>query len=353
MKNPGRIIMLAMISGALLTGCSKKDSGTKLTLKESINLGAQNLNTAMEAIISSRAYSIFTLNDGGLKSGTTTDPLYKVYIPLEKIKGVFDYKPVPRVDRHGMSIIQFFNQTADNSQMVVHMPLSKVVNPRLLRYYSPDDLLLENNFTIAVSEYHNNYNGYHDYDYALASAISIDNAPAGNLNITSLVSPADGTHYTSQYAFTDGYVAQYKYDTGDPTVSGFSITREGKTLYEEKLITTLNAAGLGRERQYVLTIGDVQITRNSATHTVEVSVGGVVQPNAVVTVVDKEEDPEASVCRKRDIQITFEDGTTTTVSALIGKSIDNIKTLFDSLHQVYFAAYVVDWIAYDIYYQRN
>jgi hypothetical protein len=59
------------------------------------------------------------------------------------------------------------------------------------------------------------------------------------------------------------------------------------------------------------------------------------------------------VVKKRDIQITFEDGTTTTVSDLIGKSIDNIKTLFDSLHSVYFAAYVVDWIAYDIYYQRN
>jgi hypothetical protein len=125
-------------------------------------------------------------------------------------------------------------------------------------------------------------------------------------------------------------------------------------LYEEKLLTVRkDTARFGREHQYILTIGNVQIARKSGTKSVVVSVDGVVQPNAVVAIVDQETDSEASVCKKRDIQITFEDGTITTVSALIGKSIDNIKTLFDSLHSVYFAAYIVDWIAYDIYYQRN
>ncbi len=85
----------------------------------------------------------------------------------------------------------------------------------------------------------------------------------------------------------------------------------------------------------------------------EVSVNGILQPGAVVSIVDTDQDQEVSVCRHREIQITFEDGTTTTISALIGNSIDDIKTLFNSLHQVYFAAYVVDWIAYDIYYNRD
>jgi len=97
----------------------------------------------------------------------------------------------------------------------------------------------------------------------------------------------------------------------------------------------------------------VQIVRKSFTAAPEVYVSGVLQSNAVVAIIDSETDTEASVCRKRDIQITFEDGTTITVSALIGDSIGDIKTLFESLHSVYFAAYVVDWIAYDIYYQRN
>jgi hypothetical protein len=238
--------------------------------------------------------------------------------------------------------------------MIVNMPLKKVTNPRLLRHYDPEDSLLTNNFSIAVSDYHNNYNSYHDYDYILSSEISVDNTLAGKLNIRSVVSPTLGTDYASQYAFTDSYTANYKYVSGDTTKSGFSIKDGDNVLYEEYLLTIKNdTARFGREHYYTLTIGDVQIIRNSSTRTVQIAVNGEIQEAAVVEIIDKVTDPEASVCKKRDIQITFEDGTITTVSSLIGESVDDIKTLFESLHQVYFAAYVVDWIAYDIYYQRN
>jgi len=68
--------------------------------------------------------------------------------------------------------------------------------------------------------------------------------------------------------------------------------------------------------------------------------------------VDKTSSTEPSVCHQREIQITFDDGTVSTVSSLISSSITDLSTLFTSLHDVYFAAYVVDWIAYDIYYKR-
>ncbi len=353
MKTQGKILIVAALAGALLGSCTRETPETRLTLKQSIDQGAVNINTAMESITASPAYGIFTMNDEGLKTGTTLDS-FRVYIPLEKIKGVFDYKPVPRIDRFGRSIIQFFNQSADNSQMIVRMPLSKVTNPRTLRRFVPADTLLTNNFSITVSDYHNNYNSFRDFDYALASAISVDNVVAGNLNIKSTITPGEGIHYASQYAFDASYTAKYAYNSGDTTISSFSISGDDKILYEEKLLTIRNdTSRFGREHQYILTIGDVEIARSSVTRKAEVSVKGVLQPNAVVTIIDREEDDEASLCRKRDIQITFEDGTVTTVSALIGESIDNIKTLFDSLHQVYFAGWVVDWIAYDIYYQRN
>jgi hypothetical protein len=355
MQNQVRIILVMLTVGTLMWSCDKNDGSNKnLSLKEAVNQGSQNLNTAMDAIASSKAFSVFTVSDGTMKSGSVTDSTYKVYIPLDKIKGVFNYKPVPRIDRIGRSIIQFFNMTDDSDQMIVRMPLSKVLNPRALRFYSPADTLLPNNFQIAVSDYHNNYNNYRDYDYALTSSISIDNVAAGSLGIRSLVSREEGIDYASQYAFTDSYTAKYKYVSGDTTVSSFSINGDGKILYEEKLLTIKNdTLRFGREHIYILTIGDVQIARNRKAGTVEVSVNGVLQPNATVTIIDKEDDPEASVCKKRDILITFEDGTTTEVSSLIGESVGNIRTLFESLHQVYFAAYVVDWIAYDIYYQRN
>jgi hypothetical protein len=355
MKKEGGIIFVAFILSAIFWGC-KQNNGLldNASLKQAINNGASNLNNAMSNISSSQAFSILTAYNGNLKSATSTDPTYNVYIPLDLVKGVYAYKPATKIGTGGISLIRFFTKTADNSQMTVQMPLKKVKDPGALRHYSPADSTLTNNFSIAVSDYHNNYNSYWDYDYILASEISVDNVVAGNLNIKSIVSPAKGIQYASQYAFTGSYTANYKYVSGDTTVSSFTIMGDNKVLYEEELLTIRNdTARFGREQQYILTIGDVQIIRKSGTKTVSVSVNGVAQPGAVVAIVDQAADPEASVCKKRDVRITFEDGTTTTVSALIGKSIDNIKTLFDSLHQVYFAAYVVDWIAYDIYYQRN
>jgi hypothetical protein len=355
MKSQVRILSGIAFLGLLLWGCSKNDSSTdNLSLKQAINQGAENVNKAVDAIAATKAYSIFTINDITSKSESVADPTYKVSIPLTSISGVYEYKPVPKSDKWGFSLIQFFDRTADNSNMIVKLPLTKVEHPRSLRNYSPEDPALTNNFSISVSDYHNNYNSYWDFDYILASEIAVDNVVTGNLDIKSVKSPVDGTHYASKFAFTGSYTAKYSYESGDPTVSSFAITENDKVLYEEQLKTIKNDdARFGREREYILTIGDVQITRNSETRKTEVSVNGVLQPNATVTVIDKEDDEEASVCKKRDIQITFEDGTTATVSALIGKSVDNIKTVYTSLHSVYFAAYIVDWIAYDIYYHRN
>jgi hypothetical protein len=354
MKRTGRLILFTAFLSAILLSCAKNGSLNDTSLKNSVNQSALYLNNAMGAISASKAYAILTVNDGTVKSANTTETDYRVYITLDTVKGVYDYKPVPEKDKWGFSLIRYFSKSSDNSKMIVNMPLKKVMNPRTLREYKPADSLLANNFKIAVSDYHNNYNNYHDFDYILASEISVDNVAAGNLNIKYIVSPTLGVDYASQYAFTGSYTADYKYESGDTTVSSFTISGSNKVLYEEKRLTIKNdTARFGREHQYILTIGNVQIIRKSGTKAVSVSVNGVLQPGAVVAIVDKDSDPEASVCKKRDVQITFEDGTTTTVSALIGGSVDNIKTLFDSLHQVYFAAYVVDWIAYDIYYKRN
>jgi len=354
MKKIGRILTGTVLFTALLSGCAKNDALLEnAALKQAIDESALNLNNAMEEITASQAYSILTVSDDGT-SKSASDTEYRVYIPLELVKGVYDYKPGASFDRWGISLMRYFSKSADNNQMIVNMPLKKVTNPRLLRHYAPEDSSLTNNFSIAVSDYHNNYNSYHDYDYILASEISVDNTLAGKLNIRSVVSPTLGTDYASQYAFTDSYTANYKYVSGDTTKSGFSIKDGDKVLYEENLLTIKNdTARFGREHLYTLTIGDVQIIRNSSTRSVQIAVNGEIQEAAVVEIIDKVTDPEASVCKKRDIQITFEDGTITTVSALIGESVEDIKTLFESLHQVYFAAYVVDWIAYDIYYQRN
>jgi hypothetical protein len=352
MKNQGKYFFVAILSLAILSSCTKNDGSlNQESLKMAINKSTENLNVAMTDIASTQAYSILTVSGLSVKSATADT--YKVYIPLDKVKGVYDYKPFTKPDSWGTPLIRFFSKTADDNKMIVNMPLKKVTHPGSLRHYAPADSMLTNNFSIAVSAYHNNYNSYHDYDYNLVSAISVNDTLIGNLNIESLISPALGTDYKSQFAFTGSYTANYKYKSGDTTLSSFAIKDGVKILYEEQLKTIKNdTARFGREHEYILTIGNVQIIRKSGTKDVQIAVDGIIQTGAAVTIVDKDSDDEASVCKKRDIQITFEDGTVTTVSALIGASVENIKTLFTSLHEVYFAAYIVDWIAYDIYYQR-
>lgn len=352
MKNMGKIILMAIPLVALLSGCTKNEGNLdQASLKQVINQSSENLNIAVKEIASTNAFSILTISGSTGKS--TTEDAYNVYIPLEAIKGVYNYKPVTDKDRWGTPLIRYFSKTADDNKMIVNMPLKKVTHPFSLRNYSAADSSLANNFSIAVSAYHNNYNNYHDFDYNLVSQISIDNVAAGNLNIESFKSPTAGTKYASQYSFTGGYTANYKYLSGDPTESSFTIKNGDKILYEEKLLTQKNETEkFGREFTYILTIGNVQITRSSGSKDVVIAVDGVVQTGAVVEIVDKESDSEASVCKKREVQITFEDGTVTTIGKLIGNSVENIKTLYTSLHEVYFAAYIVDWIAYDIYYKR-
>lgn len=353
MKRIIKLLLFTVFIGAVISGCTKKEMNST-SLKSAIDQSTMDLNNAVTSISGSKVFPILTSAGMSTKSATIEESQYKVYINLDTVKGVYNYKPVPNTGRWGISLLKYFTKTANSSKMIVNMPLKKVKDPRNLRDYAPGDSSLTNNFSIAVSDYHNNYNNYHDFDYILKSAVSIDNAETGNLNINYIISPANGIDYASQYAFTGGYTADYKYQSGDTTVSSFAISESGKVLYNEELLTIKTDTGrFGREHQYILTIGNVQIIRKSGTKTITVAVDGVVQADAVVTIVDKAADSEASVCKKRDIQITFSDGTTTTVSALIGSSVDDIKTLFESLHSVYFAAYVVDWIAYDIYYGRN
>lgn len=358
----------AFILSSLIWSCSKttESDPSQVALKSAIITSSQSLNSAMTNITTSDAYQLLSINtvdalkSGTMMTGTVATPTgYKAYIPLSLIKGVYDYKALKTTESRGYNLIRFFPKSADNSNMIVNMPLAKMKNPHYLRTYQPSDSTLKNNFTISVSDYHNNYNNYHDYDYLNVADLSIDNVKSGSLNIKSIVSPTAGKQYASQFDFSNGYTAKYLYSSGDTTVSSFTILKASTILYQEKLITVKvkkDSAEFGRERQYILTIGNVMIVRKPDSPA-QVYVSGVLQPKAVVTVIDKDEneneESEHSMCNNRDIQITFEDGTTSTISALIGKSVSDISTLFKSLHQVYFAAYVVDWLGYDIYYKRN
>ncbi len=358
MKNVAFKLSGLFLLSSLVLSCSKTDTGSsQIPLKDALTSSTQNLNSAITDISSLQAFQILSVGSGStLKSGTmmTTTTGYGALIPLSLVKGVYDYKALKTEESNHYPLIRFFTKSASTNNMVVNLPLSKLKNPHDMREYHKADSTLTNNFSISVSDYHNNYNNYHDYDYLNVADITIDKVKAGGLSIKSIVSPNHNTQYASQFDFTNGYTAKYLYSSGDTTVSSFTILKAGGILYQEKLLTIKkDTAKFGREHQYILTIGNVKIVRKYGSPA-EVYVNGVLDPKAVVTIIDNDENEESehSITDKRDIQITFADGTVSTVSALIGKSITDISTLFTSLHQVYFAAYIVDWIAYDIYYKR-
>jgi hypothetical protein len=358
MKNVAFKLSGLFLLSSLALSCSKTETdSSQIPLKDALTSSTQNLNSAITDISSLQAFQLLSVSSGStLKSGTmmSTTTGYGALIPLSLVKGVYDYKALKTEESNHYPLIRFFTKSASTNNMVVNLPLSKLKNPHDMREYHKADSTLTNNFSISVSDYHNNYNNYHDYDYLNVADITIDNVKAGGLSIKSIVSPNHNTQYASQFDFTNGYTAKYLYSSGDTTVSSFTILKAGGILYQEKLLTIKkDTAKFGREHQYILTIGNVKIVRKHGSPA-EIFVNGVLDPKAVVTIIDndEDEDSEHSITNKRDIQITFADGTVSTVSALIGKSITDISTLFTSLHQVYFAAYVVDWIAYDIYYKR-
>lgn len=355
MKNKGSRLLAMAAVAIVLAGCTKNDDVNILStasLKKVMEDNAGKLSSAMNAIASTKVYDVFTIsNDGTAKSAAADD--YSVHITMDTVKGVYEYNnDLTCYGSWNMPLIHYFNRTSDNSHLIIKMPLNKVTRPYLLRHPVPADTSLTNNFRIDVSDYHNNYNSYHDYDYIHSSVITIDEEEAGKLNIRSTVDPVTGSDYESKFEFKGGYRAEYRYLKGDSSISSFTLYNNNDVLYGEELIINRNDSMMfGHEPHYILTIGNIQIERKHYNE-VNILVDGVIQPGATISIVDRQQDSEASICRNRDIQISFEDGSVVLLSDLISDSIDDIRTLYASLHNVYFSAYIVDWLGYDIYYKR-
>ena len=215
MKNVAFKLSGLFLLSSLVLSCSKTETGSsQIPLKDALTSSTRNLNSAITDISSLQAFQLLSVSSGStLKSGTmmTTTTGYGALIPLSLVKGVYDYKAIKTEESSHYPLIRFFTKSAANSNMVVNLPLSKLKNPHDMREYHKADSTLTNNFSISVSDYHNNYNNYHDYDYDNVADIAIDKVKAGGLSIKSIVSPNHNTQYASQFDFTNGYTAKYLY----------------------------------------------------------------------------------------------------------------------------------------------
>ncbi len=365
MKTKNLYLAVVML-GIITWGCNKTNdslsSVNSVSLKSSINTGVQNLTSAVNSISASPGYQVFTgANDLSTKSGVISplDTLTQS-IGLADIAGIYTYKAT-KMTRGHMSLMKFFTKTGVSSQMIVSLPESKVNSPRMLLRYTPADTLLANDYTVTVSDYLVKFNLFNSYDYKMASSIKIKDVDAGALQIQSTYGKNNGYMYSSEFDFPDGYSTKYLAASGDTAVSSYSINQGTKTLYQEKLTSIKTSTDLKhRERDYSLTIGNVLIERKlgigQALDSAKVYVSGVLQLKSKVEIIDTSTDPTVDPTvtnQKRELKITFDDGTTATFSQLAGTVITNINSIFTSMHQVNFATNIVDMIAWDIYTKKN
>jgi hypothetical protein len=356
------LVMLVM--GVISWSCSTADL-SQGTLKSSLKNNVQELNTAMNKISASSGYQVLATSptsNSSMSSASFVRTSVSAYdstynsILLSDIAGIYDYKATDK--RGPQSALRIFTKTGTSDLMVVRLPESKVKNPFALMHYSKSDTSLVNDYVISLSKYLDYFRNAHTWDYEMASTINIKNVNAGALAIHSSNSTANGYKYASEFVFTDGYKASCTYASGDTAIATYAINDGSKVLYAEKF-TAIKGSKEDKhhERTYSLTIGNVEIVRgmgHDALDSAKVYVSGVLQTNAKIEIVDidaatADGTDNSVINHKRELKITFDDGTTSTISELLGTSVTTIRTLFASLRQSTFAVSIIDWIAWNIY----
>lgn len=356
------IKMFMLLTATALIGWSCTSDLSDSSLKASLEKSSSDLSAALTAITASQGYQVLATPAVGSASNVSAayspviDSTYSSIL-LADILGEYEFNKANTYKKWKQPITNFFSKTADNaSLMIIRLPEEKVKRPNALFVYNPADTLLTNNYVFSLNKYDYKFNRFLGWDYDMASTINVKSVDAGSLSIQSSSSKEAGYKFASQFLFADGYSTKCSYSTGDSAVSVYAVYQGANALYEEKY-TAVKSAGENRhrEREYALTIGNVQIVRKAGPNNLDsakVYVAGVLQATAKVEVVDVTSSDATDVSvtnHKRELKITFEDGTSKTISELLGTSVDTIRNLFISLRQSYFATSIVDRIAWDIY----
>lgn len=359
---------LIVLSSIFLIACDADDQKTdgqlpvdgQASLKVSFNAGVVTLADAVKEITNSPEFLLLgsvapVLNqDGPLKAADLRND--SMQILLSDIAGVYEYS-WKRVKKGG--ILRFFERTADNDNLIVRLPVEKIKNYHYLFIYAPKDSTLKNNFEAVVSDYYQSRHYLRGLEYRIATALKVDSNSVGNVATSKTRNKVNGYNYLSTYTLANGYTVMNKENSGDTAVSVYSISKEDKVLFEEN-ITSYKVAGQfkHREKVYALTIGDVKIIRNAGPNSLDsakVYLGGVLQTSAKVEVVVYEPDSTnlGVAQQKRDIKITFDDGTSTTIRELKAGTIEDMALIFKAVRQAGFATEIVDRIAANIYWQKK
>lgn len=337
-------IILVLISWQ----CSKDDRlDSDLTLKESIEESVSDINTAVDRISFSKGYQLLSVSEDGTKS----EDGFHDSIDLDMIAGIYEFSPDPEFHPVYFFPYRLFRKTGPGTKLEVNLPEQMVFHPRRLHFYLMADSVLKNNFRITATDYHFYYNWWNNYDYILEADFSLNSNNIGNMKISSVWMSQMKRKYENRYSFPEGYSLTKKGQTGDNAEFMFALTHADDTLLKETLLFTGDGFKK-KEKQYILSIGDVDIKRATGVDSIQVYLKGILQKKAGAKIMNNE-DFNASVFSRRDILLTFDDGTQAKLSELISPSLETLKTLSRSLDEIYVSKHIIDYIAFNIYYCRQ
>ncbi len=343
-----KIVLTVIVFSIIAMGCQKIDTPPQ-GLKMSIQKASSDINTAISRISTTKAYQLLT---SGTAVTAKSEVVFKDSITLGLVAGIYDYQPDTVKHFHSpMYPFRLFKKTGESNDMIVNLPQKLTFHCNYLHNYNPSDSVLKNDFTIDASDYHFYYNWWNNLDYKLTAGLTLNSEDLGNMDISAVSNSYKDQSYSSGYNFPDGYSISATWQTGDTAVSTFDLQQNDNILLKE----TTSFIGTDfhrRERQYELTIGNIDIKRGYGIDSIQVYLDGVLQKTAGAKITDNA-DTTGTICNKRDILLTFDDGTTAKISDLIGPALTELKTLWPSLHDMYFAKNVIDYIAINIYYNSR
>ncbi|MGC1391842.1 MAG: hypothetical protein WA816_12465 [Bacteroidales bacterium] len=349
------IFVIGMVLGLLGWSCSKVDNQTQTLqqgLKQSIEQNTAAINAAIGKISETKGYQVLSLNANPTSKNVAPATTYKDSITLGLIAGIYDYQPDTIFLHHNISYpFRLFKKTGTSDMMIVNLPQKLIFSPRYLHSFAKSDSVLKNDFTISASDYHLYYNSWNSLDYKLTADLTLSSVDLGSFDISESSSSFNNQSNSSKYTFTDGYAISTAWQSGDTSKLSFALLQNNNPLLKETTLFT----GIGfrkREKQYDLAIGNVEIKRGFGIDSIQVFQNGVLQKTAGAKITDSA-DSSGTICDKRDILLTFDDGTTTKLSTLIGPALTQLKTLVTSLHDMYFAENIVDYIAINIYFNSR
>ena len=340
------VLTIVIISSIIGWGCSRFDT-EKLNLKQSVEKSVADVNNAIHVISGTKGYEILCADEADLKSETD----FRDSITLDMVAGIYDFKPDLTHYHQFFIPYRMFEKTGESDLMIVNLPQELVIHPRSLHLLQAPDSILKNDFTITASGYNFYYTWFNEFDYKLNAGFELDAEDLGSFDVIAAGSKDSGTSYASEYTFTKGYSIGVDFESGDSSVYSFLLADGDDILLKETRIKVRQGYHK-RERLYILTIGNVEIRRGTAIDSIQVFLDGVLQKEAGAKIIE-DTGSDGSFCHRRDILLTFDDGTTMNLSELLAPSREILRNLYDSLHSMRLAKHIVDYIAISIHYHSH